>query len=447
MKYTLDKIRAYRRQVNTIEKILSIPAKTAIVAGGIMAIFPLLQLIGNGGNSNGDGFSYVGLKVLSYSIPGYFIVTVMLWLLLFLWKKAKMSMSITRSLLLGIFIADLYFLSLWLYVGRQPLESNLFWLYCLIIIRNVIYFPEIVTQIILTISIMFSYGGAYIIRSAIIKGGLRGLLSVEEINALGLRIIILILVNLSGWGLYVIFQRRQEEEEELQERTIRSERLNLAGLVAREAAHSLKNPLAIINNACFLLGKVVDNNRHDVKENLGIIRGQVDRADGIVNELTRYSELASGKIENADVNEKIDECIKDLEYEINERGISVEVIHERSLPGLMIEESQLKQVISNLLLNACQAIKKDGKIWIRSIMQLDGKIRIEIEDNGEGIKEENLDRIFKAHYTTKEMGSGIGLSIVHAVVVAYGGRIDVESELGKGTKFALIFPTRTERVE
>ena len=451
MKYTIAKIKAYRKHVNTLEKIISIPAKIAVVIGGYMAIYPMLEHISNGAERSDTTVPFFGaivtLKILSYSILGYFIATVAMWLLLFLWKKSKESIGITKGLLLGIFAADLYFLSLWLYIGAEPLESNLFWLYCLIVVRNVIYFPKVVSQVILTIAIMICYAGTYIMRVAWSTGEFERVFSTEEVNALGLRIIILVLVNLSAWGLFAIYQRRMEVEDEMQERTIRTERLNLAGLVAKETAHSLKNPLAIINNACFLLGRNIQEKQQEDKNHLKIIKDQVNRADGIIKELTKYSELASGRIEKADVNKEIEKCIKDLEYEIRERGIEIKKNLNENVPMLMIENTQLRQILSNIILNACEAIKKNGRIRIMTKIQKDGNIRIEIEDNGQGMDEIEKEKIFKAYYTTKEGGTGIGLSIVHTVVQAYNGTIDVESKVGEGSKFTILFPTRTERVK
>jgi len=451
MKYTIDKINAYRKHVNTLEKIVSIPAKIAVVVGGFLAIYPMLELLGEGAERGGHDVPFfraiVTLKILGYSIPAYLLVTIAMWLLLFVWKKSRESIGITKGLLIGIFVADLYFLSLWLYIGAEPLESNLFWLYCLFIVRNVIYFPGVISQVILTFSVMMCYAGTYFIRVVWSTGGLEGVLSAEKVNALGVRIIILVLVNLSAWGLFMIYQRRQEVEDEMQERTIRTERLNLAGLVAKETAHSLKNPLAIINNACFLLGRDIPEKQQEVESHLRIIKEQVDRADEIISELRKYSELAGGRIEKADVNEEIRRCIGDLEYEISERGIKVEKDLDESLPMLMIEETQLRQVLSNILLNACEAIKEKGTVSVRTNMQSDGSIRIRIEDTGRGIDEGEIEKIFKAYYTTKEGGTGIGLSIVHTVIQAYNGSINVESKVGEGSKFTILFPTRTERVE
>jgi signal transduction histidine kinase len=462
MHYTIDKIRAYRKHVNTLEKIISIPAKVAVLTGGILAIYPVRRLIGPAAGEGADSAHFfedsvpffgtiTALRTTACSILAYFLVTVVMWALLFLWKKSRESMWITKGLLIGIFVADLYYLSLWLCIDiySKPLESNLFWLYCLLVVRNVIYFPGVMAQVVLALSVMSCYAGTYVIwiwRGSVSEG-LGGVMGTIDSNALVLRIIILMLVNLSAWGFYAIYQRRIEAEDEMQERTIRSERLGLAGLVAKQTAHSLKNPLAIINNACYLLGRELAGGQRNVKDHIEIIKNQVDRADGIISELTKYSELASGRIEKADVNREVRRCISDLEYEIEKREIVVVEELTEALPALMIEESQLRQVLSNILLNACEALGKGGSIWVRTEMQVDGRIKIVIEDNGKGIAEGDLENVFKANFTTKEGGSGIGLSIVHTIVQAYNGVIDVESEVGKGARFTVVFPTRTERVE
>jgi len=440
MKYSTEKISEYRKYVSTLEKVVSIPARGMII---IILLLPIYSTLGSISENGSDDVSkmptfFDELKIIAYSIIAYLIVNVCLWAGLFLWKKSKNSMYITKAILLGMLLVDLSFISLLLFLGTEiagpELESTLFWVYCLLIIRSVIYFPEIKQQICVIGAIILFYVSAYYYGT-------------YDTAVLGPKIIILVLVNVSAWGLYDMYLRRLVIADEVQERTIRVERLNLAGLVAKETAHSLKNPLAIINNACYLLGKNVDEKDNDAAEHLSIIKKQVQRADGIISELTKYSELAGAKIGNVDVNREIVRCIHDLDYEIKERKIAIVEELDPILPKLIIEEGQLRQVLSNILLNACQAIDhKKGRIVVRTITDSNNDIIIEIEDNGKGIDEKDLDNIFKSYFTTKDGGTGIGLSIAHTVIQAFNGSIDVESEIGKGTKFTILFPTRTHRI-
>ena len=436
MKYSIEKIKAYRKFVNTLEKIISIPARGLIVILFLLAVYPTLGSM----EFKGSGEKFiVELKALSYSIVAYLLLNFGIWAALFLWKRCKESIHITKALLIASLVVDLCFISLLLLLGKAiggkeiQIESSLFWVYCLLIVRSVIYFPQIKQEIAVTALIIVFYLGAYYYGE-------------YDRTALGPLVVILILVNISAWGLYDVYKRRQEVQDEMQERTIRSQRLNLAGLVAKETAHSLKNPLAIINNACYLISTNVNKSDNSFDEHLNIIKRQVERADGIISELTKYSELAGGKIGNADVNLEIIHCIHDLDYEIKRRRITVIEELDNSIPKLMIEENQLRQVLSNILLNACQAIDEKGTITVRTTTDENEEIEIEISDTGKGIADRDMDNIFKAYYTTKEGGTGIGLSIVHTVVQAYNGTISVDSEPGKGTRFTIHFPTRTQKV-
>ena len=439
MQYSIEKISEYRKYVKTLEKVISIPARGLIIILFLLAIYPTLGTSGEDNIKGGDKIPlfFHELEILFYSIIIYIVLNVFFWAGLFLWKKSSESILATKFLILGILFIDLCFISILLFLGKElggaQLESSLFWVYCLLIIRGVIYFPTIRNQVLISGSMILFYFIAYY------YGG-------YERTILGARIIILVLVNVSAWGLYDIYLRRMLIADEQQEKTIRAERLNLAGLVAKETAHSLKNPLAIINNACYLLSKNVDKSNINAVEHLSNIKKQVQRADGIITELTKYSELAGGKIDNIDVNNEIRKCVHDLDYEIKERKITIVEELSKNLPKLIIDESQFRQVISNIILNACQAIEhNNGRIVLKTSTNVNNDIIIEIEDNGKGIAENDLDNIFKSYFTTKEGGTGIGLSIAHTIVQAFNGTIDVESVEGKKTKFKIVFPTRTHR--
>ncbi len=454
MKYTGEQIKAFRKRLVTVETIVSLPAKVIVIAIAIFAISPFLVTFikGNGaGDVRHEPFgTEQTLKLVTISIIGYFIATVLIWAALGLWKRSRNSIQAMKSIAVAIFVTDVYFLSLWLYVDPtvpDPVKSNLFWIYCLLIVRNILFLPEIVSQVVLTLSIMGSYVLVVGIGGDVGKASPGSAFTAEGLNALALRLVVLALVTISGWGLYEIYRRQREIADEIQERTIRIERLSLAGIVAKEAAHSLKNPLAIMNNACFLLRKGIDEDRQNVRKQIDVIANEVGRADRMISELMNYTVLAEGRLGRVDVNSEIRKCVADLKKQMEGKNIIVEKRLSESLPRLLIDEWQLKQVISNILVNAVQAIEGDGEITVKTEELEDGEIAIEIEDSGCGMEEEALHRIFRVDYTTKKGGTGLGLSIVHTIVQAYNGRINVDSKVGVGTKFSILFPTRTERVE
>ena len=115
----------------------------------------------------------------------------------------------------------------------------------------------------------------------------------------------------------------------------------------------------------------------------------------------------------------------------------------KDLPVLMMQRGHLSEILVNLLQNAREAIVGKGQIRIHAHAEIDQSVIITIEDDGPGITKTKVDKIFQPYFTTKEKGTGLGLAIVKNNLELYGGAIRVESELGKGTRFILQFPTRT----
>lgn len=121
------------------------------------------------------------------------------------------------------------------------------------------------------------------------------------------------------------------------------------------------------------------------------------------------------------------------------KSVAIELRKDPALPEVEHDCDQIHQVLLNLLLNALQAIDKDGRIVV-TLKPQGGSAVIEVADNGRGIKPEHLPNIFRPFYTTKGEGTGLGLSLARRIVEDHHGRIDVSSALGKGTTFAVVLP-------
>ena len=253
------------------------------------------------------------------------------------------------------------------------------------------------------------------------------------------------MVGAGSWGGSAFVQIRLRALSEEQERVIRTEKLNLAATMASSIAHELKNPFAIINNAAYILRRNEDKLDENSRKQLRVITAEVRRSDKIVMDLLGYAKLAGGKIERVNVTDVIDDAIKDLGNEIASRQIAVAKSYKRNLPPLLIDRTQLRTLVSNLLLNACEAIESAGKITVRTDYTDDGFIEIAIADTGAGISADDLPKVFDSFFTTKEAGSGLGLSIVESIAKAYGGGASVESKKGVGSTLIVRLPTRTAR--
>lgn len=177
-----------------------------------------------------------------------------------------------------------------------------------------------------------------------------------------------------------------------------------------------------------------------------IVQQAVDRIDVIVASLRKFARLDSPELDTIDIHEGIESTLVLVAHELKHR-IELKKEYSRT-PPIQCFPNQLNQVFMNLLINAAQAIEGQGVITIRTRHEGD-TIVIEISDTGKGIAPEHLTRIFNPGFTTKGsgIGMGLGLSIVHQIVEQHRGKVDIESEVGKGTVFRLTLPvTQPEEV-
>jgi signal transduction histidine kinase len=156
-----------------------------------------------------------------------------------------------------------------------------------------------------------------------------------------------------------------------------------------------------------------------------------------------YARLAEGRVEKMSVPEEIDRALD----EVFPHAVGFEVKIERDfapdLPPLLMQRGHLSAVLVNLLQNAREAMGGHGQISVSARTAPGYSVEIVIQDDGPGISTEQTERIFEAYFTTKEKGTGLGLAIVKHNVDLYGGKIRVESALGKGCRFVLVFPAKT----
>ena len=319
-------------------------------------------------------------------------------------------------------------------------ESFLFWMFLGLQIRNAISMPIATTQIVanLSVSVIYLCAGAFDIVVA------RSEEELENITAepVMLRAMLLMLMTACGYGLQVLIdkQRRMEDEEDEFDR--RQSQLQASGRLAAEIAHQVKNPLGIINNAAFALGQVVDENE-TAKRQVGLIREEVNRADQIVTKLMGYAQLVEGRLDRLNVNEALDAAILQVFPKGSKFDTRIRREYGIALPPLLAQPEHISEVFVNVIQNAREVLCNNGEIQIKTSYEGDYRFRVVIEDNGPGIPEDLLESVFEPYHTTKERGTGLGLAIVRHNTELYGGTVEIESELGKYTRFNLLFPGRT----
>ena len=228
------------------------------------------------------------------------------------------------------------------------------------------------------------------------------------------------------------------------------EKLVLLGLISSSINHEIKNPL-------FIMQELARKAESNLKEN-GVngeartavekIGGQLVRVKKIVDRLTEFGRPDSnpGSIEDVFLDKVIENCLFFASQEFKHLTVEVEIRIDESAKIVRGSRNQFEQILLNLIMNAFYAMPKGGKLTItaRPIIASGAKqstVEIIVSDTGTGIQKSDLKTIFKPFYTTKrETGTGLGLHIVKTLVEQNGGKISVESEIGKGTEFILRFP-------
>ncbi|MSU20624.1 MAG: hypothetical protein EXS30_04435 [Pedosphaera sp.] len=257
-----------------------------------------------------------------------------------------------------------------------------------------------------------------------------------------LRLVLLLLMTVCCFGVQVLFDKQRLADSESHEYTLRQKQLEAAGRLAAEIAHQLKNPLGIINNAAFTLQRTVKEGKA-ITQQIEMIREEVDRSDRIITELMGYAQLTEGKVERIDATEELDRALEKVFPVGAKYEVQIHRDYAPALPSLMMQRGHLSEVFMNILQNAREAMGGKGNISVGTRHGENYSVVVTIDDDGPGIPAEKLPKVFEPYFTTKERGTGLGLAIVKHNTEIYGGTVDVESELGKGTRFTISLPART----
>jgi len=237
--------------------------------------------------------------------------------------------------------------------------------------------------------------------------------------------------------------RRQLEDQHAQE-IRRAEHLASLGQMAAGIAHEINNPIAGMLNCVRTLGRGVKDDQQRVQY-LTMLREGLGRIGRIVGQLLSFAREEKPQVKPTAIRPILGKCLGFLEHEMRRRGITYAVVPDDGLPLVLADAYLLEQVFLNILKNAADAMPNGGAITVTSrVREVDRSwfLRVEIMDTGVGILPEHLSRIFDPFFTTKEVGNGtgLGLSVSYGIVRAHGGFIEVQSEVGKGSTFAVVLP-------
>ncbi len=227
--------------------------------------------------------------------------------------------------------------------------------------------------------------------------------------------------------------------KEAQEQLIRSEKLAAVGQLAASVAHELRNPIGVIKNSLFYIKRKIlkeTNGDESAVQLLNIIENESERGAKIISDLLGFTQTSKPAAAPTKIGHIINESLARLEKPDSIKSI-VEV--DDSLPEVVIDSTQIGQVFINIIQNSYQAMTEGGILTIRANMS-NGFVKVYFEDNGPGIPDKFISKVFEPLFTLKANGIGLGLAFSHGVVQRHGGMIEAQSEEGKGTKFIVSLP-------
>lgn len=215
---------------------------------------------------------------------------------------------------------------------------------------------------------------------------------------------------------------------EVQDQMQRADRLASLGTLAAGVAHEIRNPLGSIKGLVQLLSE--DFQDAEKRRYAEIIVQEVDRLNRVVADLLKFSQPGSSELKPAQLNDLVRQAVVLAGFEKMKKEITLREEYNDQIPEIEVEGERLVQAFLNILLNAIQAIPESGEIWVKTALQGNHEpvqAVIEIGNTQSSIPAKDLKRIFDPFYTTKEQGTGLGLTIAHQIITAHGGKIEVRS--------------------
>lgn len=227
------------------------------------------------------------------------------------------------------------------------------------------------------------------------------------------------------------------------EQVKRADRLSAIGQLSASLVHEIRNPLASIDGATNLI-ESEQTPQEMRKASLAIIRKEVQRLNRLLTHLLDFARPRKPEFQPVHPDQLIDATIALVEHSAQQKGITLRKEVPVTVPAFECDPEQMKQVILNLAINAVQSMTGAGEI-VLSARQRDASVVIKVRDQGRGIQDEDLDKIFNPFYTTKDGGTGLGLSVVYQIVNQHGGVVTAERNSQGGMTFSLTIPLEQRR--
>jgi two-component system NtrC family sensor kinase len=233
-----------------------------------------------------------------------------------------------------------------------------------------------------------------------------------------------------------------------QDQLVRSEKLSSLGKLSASIAHEINNPLAGILTFAKLIVRTLeqgppdDDARKALVKHLHLVERETERCSAIVRNLLDFARERPLALKDTNVHHVVEEALQLLQNQIQIQGV---VLERKLAPVPLVDGDfgQLRQAFVNVIMNGCEAMPRGGRLLVGTALVDDGRwIEVSFKDSGPGIPPDHLSRIFDPFFTTKEKGTGLGLSVVYGIVERHGGKVEIDTEVGKGTRVVVRLPPR-----
>jgi signal transduction histidine kinase len=264
-----------------------------------------------------------------------------------------------------------------------------------------------------------------------------------KIAIAGAMTLVLLIIGLF-YLLYLLRKNRNLEQARQS-----AARASYVGLLASGLAHEIRNPLNAMNMNLQMLEEELaacpEMSDPEHAELLESTKSEIKRLERLVNNFLAYARPARPRFESGDLNVVVQEVMRLLEADFRQSRVELKADLEPLLPQVETDDTQFKQALLNLLVNARQVLKDGGTVTVRTRAGSHGEAVLEIEDDGPGIAAEVRERIFEVFYSSRGGGTGLGLPIARQIVERHGGTIEVDSAEGRGTTFRIRLPRHHRR--
>ena len=236
----------------------------------------------------------------------------------------------------------------------------------------------------------------------------------------------------------ILLIRDVTEIRQMENEVNRSRHLSSIGSLAAGVAHEIRNPLSSIKGFAVYFKERLSGNKED-EQTADVMIAETERLNRVISQLIEFTRPLELKKEKVKFVELVEHTIKLIAADAQKNKISVEIDTAVEMPAVEVDPDKIKQALLNIFLNSLTGLKEGGKLIIELSPGTDN-LTVIISDNGVGIEKTDLLKIYDPYFTSKPAGTGLGLAVVQKIMEAHGGRINVESIAGKGTKVFLYFP-------